>query len=247
MFTVNTIRHLVLILLIAVLTAAGAFAQAAPKPITRTGLVEALRLGGLSPAELVQFVQKRGVDFQITESIERELRDVGATPELVSAVKSNYRAAAAPERPQSPPPSAAPAAASPAPAAAGPQGARTLSEVHKIFIDKMPNDLDQYLRAEISKQLPTRLVVVLNREDADAIMTGVGDHKTGTGAVVTGRYLGLHDNATGAISIVDKSGTLVLWSSEAGDRSILMGAVKRGGPRKVADRLIHNLRKAMGL
>jgi len=54
----------------------------------------------------------------------------------------------------------------------------------------------------------------------------------------------LHDTATGAVSIVDKAGT-VLWASEAGDRSLLLGPIKRGGPRKVADRLVHNLKKSM--
>jgi hypothetical protein len=73
---------------------------------------------------------------------------------------------------------------------------------------------------------------------------GSSEQKTGTGAMVTGRYLGLHDVATGAISIVDKAGT-VLWAGEAGDRSLLLGPVKRGGARKVADRLVHSLKKAM--
>lgn len=229
-----------LILALALTTVCLPAQNAAHKPITRNGLVEALKLGGLSPEELISFVQKRGVDFQLTPAIEQEMRTAGATPELVQAVKANYRDPAAPQ-----PGASAPA---PPPAAAAPHGkpnVTSLLEVKKIFIEKMPNDLDQYLRAEVSKQLPGRLTVVLNREDADAIMTGVGDSKTGTGAVITGRYLGLHDNATGAVSIVDKSGSIALWSSEAGDRSLLMGAVKRGGPRKVADRLIHNLKKAL--
>jgi len=28
-----------------------------------------------------------------------------------------------------------------------------MKSIHKVFIDKMPNDLDQYLRAEFTKQL----------------------------------------------------------------------------------------------
>ena len=37
----------------------------------------------------------------------------------------------------------------------------------------MPNDLDQYLRAEIAKQFKGKLVVVLKKEDADGTITGV--------------------------------------------------------------------------
>ena len=66
-----------------------------------------------------------------------------------------------------------------------------------------------------------------------------------TGAVITGRYLGLHDNATGSISIVDKDEKVVLWSDEAGDRSLFFNAAKRGGQRKVADRLVNDLKKAI--
>jgi hypothetical protein len=75
-------------------------------------------------------------------------------------------------------------------------------------------------------------------------MVGTGEHQSGTRAAVTGRFLGLHDTATGAVSLVDKERTVVLWSSEAGDRSIWWGSLKRGGPRKVADRLVNNLKKA---
>jgi hypothetical protein len=125
------------------------------------------------------------------------------------------------------------------------QDATTLKNVRKIFLQKMPNDLDQYIEAEITKQLPGRLVVVLKQEDADAVLRGTSDQKTGTGAAITGRYLGLHDNATGSISLVDRDETVVLWSAEAGDRSVWWGAMARGGQRKVADRLVHDLKKAL--
>ena len=121
----------------------------------------------------------------------------------------------------------------------------SLRSVGKVFIEKMDNDLDQYLRAEIVKQMKGRLIVVLDKNDADAILTGVNQEKTGTGAQITGRYLGLHDNATGTVSLLDKEGKVILWSDEAGDRSLLFGPMKRGGQRKVADRLISKLKKAM--
>jgi hypothetical protein len=121
----------------------------------------------------------------------------------------------------------------------------SLNEMKKLYIDKMPNDLDQFIRAEINKELKDKITVVLVKEEADAIMTGTGENRTGTGAQVTGRYLGLHDTSTGAVSVTDRTGTRVLWSSEAGDRSLLFGAMRRAGPRKVADRLVNNLKKAL--
>src|SRR4051794_24735266 len=125
------------------------------------------------------------------------------------------------------------------------QTVTSLANVKKIFIDKMDNNLDQYLRAEFMKQMKHRVTVVLDKTDADAILTGVTEEKKGTGAQITGRYLGLHDNATGTVSLVDKEGKTILWSDEAGDRSLVFGVMKRGGERKVADRLVGKLKKAM--
>ena len=120
-----------------------------------------------------------------------------------------------------------------------------LRSVQKVFIEKMENNLDQYLRAEFSKQFKGKVVVVLEAKDADAILAGVGDEQKGTGAKITGRYLGLQDVATGTVSLLDKEGKVILWSDEAGDRSLMFGAMRRGGQRKVAERLVGKLKKAM--
>jgi hypothetical protein len=121
-----------------------------------------------------------------------------------------------------------------------------LRSIHKIYIDKMPNDLDQYLRAEFFKQMGGKIEIVLDEKDAEGILTGVSEEKKGTGAQITGRYLGLHDNAVGSLSMVDKERKSILWADEAGDRSLMFGVFKRGGERKVAQRLVEKLKKAMG-
>jgi len=125
------------------------------------------------------------------------------------------------------------------------QDAHALKSVHRVFIEKMPNDLDQYLRAEIAKQFKGSLIVVLKKEDADGIITGVNEEQKGTAAKVTGRYLGLHDTVNGTISLLDQTESEILWSDEAGDRNLFFGIAHRGGERKLADRLIGKLKKAM--
>jgi flagellar basal body-associated protein FliL len=282
----------------------------APKPITKQGLIDALRIGGLTLQELMQFVRDRGVDFQVTPEVEAELRSAAAQRELIEAVRGSFRGAVAPGAPAVPAapltkneivtllqvgtpatrieqlvgersvrfamtpeiarelqaagatrplidsiarraPAAAPArgpAATPAAVPAGPKltpNITSLRAMKKLYIEKMPSELDQFIRAEITKELKDRIMMVLSKEEADAIMTGSGENRTGTGAQVTGRVLGLHDNSTGAITISDRTGSVVLWSSEAGDRSLFWGSVRRGGPRKVADRLVNNLKKAL--
>src|ERR671917_114885 len=72
-----------------------ASAAQAKKPITREGLVKAVRINGLSTAELIQQVQSRGVSFQMTAEAEAELRAAGARPEVIEAARANYRPGAA--------------------------------------------------------------------------------------------------------------------------------------------------------
>lgn len=75
----------------ALLLCPAASSAQAKKPITREGLVKAVRINGLSTAELVQQVQSRGVSFQMTPDAEAELRAAGARPEVIAAARSNYR------------------------------------------------------------------------------------------------------------------------------------------------------------
>ena len=91
--------RLVAALSLAALLAAAAFllfpaaAWAQTKPISREGLVKAVRINGLSTAELIQQIQTRGVSFEMTPDAEAELRSAGARPEVIEAARANYRAA----------------------------------------------------------------------------------------------------------------------------------------------------------
>ena len=165
------------------------------------------------------------------------------------AIDPSPRPEMKPVAPRSQPSSPDAAAAAPAKARAiastTPSDPITLQDLRKIFIEPMASDLDQYIRAEITKQLTGRLVVVLNRDAADAVLRGTAENKTGVGAAITGRYLALHDNASASVSLVDRAETVVLWASEAGDRSLTFGVLARGGQRKVADRLVKNLKRVL--
>lgn len=118
---------------------------------------------------------------------------------------------------------------------------KVISKGAAIFIEEMPQDLDGYIRAELfKKKIP--LKVVLAAEEATLIMMGGGEsdekRKWHEGWLTTTR-----DHATGNVMIVDKASGQLLWASEAGDRSVWWGSLKRGGMRKVADRIVNNLKK----
>jgi hypothetical protein len=125
------------------------------------------------------------------------------------------------------------------------QQPQTLRSVHKIFVDPMAHDLDKYIREEIISQMKERIVVVVDKNDADAILTGIDEEQTGAGKKLTGRYLGLHNVATGTLSLLDKDGKVLLWSDDAGDQSVMFTALKKGGQRKVAKRLVGKFLKAL--
>ena len=120
-----------------------------------------------------------------------------------------------------------------------------LSQITTIFIEEMPDDLHAYIAAEMMRKFKGRIEPVLNPDLADAILSGTGEYQSGLGAAVTGRYFGLHDTATAAVILTDWSGTHLLWADEAGDRSLFGGAWTRGGPRKVASRLMKHLDDAI--
>jgi hypothetical protein len=213
------------------------------KPITYKGLTDSLKMHGLSNAELTQIIKSRGVDFELTSDMEAALKGLGADADLIAAVRASYKGAPAadkgqaPTNPVSPPPTTAPPATPPPTPAPQPQQSKpevpanapvitSIRDVKKLFIEKMPNDLDEYIKAEISRQMPGRLVMVLHLEDADAVMKGVATNRNGN------------------VTITDVRGATELWAGEAGDKGLYLTKI-HGGEKKVAERLVSSLKKAI--
>jgi hypothetical protein len=114
----------------------------------------------------------------------------------------------------------------------------------RLFVEEMDHDLDGYIRAEIAKkQVP--LVVVMDVEQADLIMMGsasAAEKRSWLEGLLTPVE---KDKNTGNVMIFNKAEKVMLWASEAGDSTVFWGALKRGGPRNVAERLVGNLKKAI--
>ena len=113
----------------------------------------------------------------------------------------------------------------------------------KIFIAKMDNGLDGFIPPEIIKQkLP--IVIVLDEAQADYVLVGASikedDHWYNYA------FWGKDRNEGNVRMLNIKEKTLV-WAGEAGDRSLWWGMLKRGGQRKVADRIIRQMKKDLGL
>jgi hypothetical protein len=200
---------------------------------------------GLGEGVIISMIQSQPGKYSLSADDLVKLKRDGISDKVLAAMVSKGSTGA----PSAPAPAPVPVVAAPPPVTPAPAPAVAtpdLRAIHKIYVDKLDNDLDQYLRAEFFKQMKGRVSIVLEEKDADGILTGISDEEKGTGAKITGRYLGLHDLATGSLSLLDKERKVILWSDEAGDRSLIFSAVHRGGERKVAQRLVGKLKKAMG-
>src|SRR5579862_8563189 len=106
-----------------------------------------------------------------------------------------------------------------------------LFNVKKVYVEKMDNNLDQYITSEISKQFHGSLEVVLDRSKADGIIKGIN--------------VGAQNTTKATIQLVDPNGKVVLWSGTGGDREKLFLDLKHGGEQKVAAHLVKEMHKAM--
>ena len=106
-----------------------------------------------------------------------------------------------------------------------------LFNVKKVYVEKMDNNLDQYITSEISKQFHGSLEVVLDASKADGIIKGIN--------------VGAQNTTKATIELVDPNGKVVLWSGTGGDREKVFLDLKHGGEEKVAAHLVKELKHAM--
>ncbi len=64
----------------------------AKSPYAKDILLKVVNLNALSTKEVAQAIKQRGVSFQLTEEISVEFQTAGARPELLEAMRRNYRA-----------------------------------------------------------------------------------------------------------------------------------------------------------
>ena len=61
------------------------------RPFGKEWLIQTLKSGAVKPADLAQQIHARGVRFKATADDEKELRDAGATDEVITAVRENFK------------------------------------------------------------------------------------------------------------------------------------------------------------
>lgn len=109
------------------------------------------------------------------------------------------------------------------------QPVETLTAVKKVFVEKMDNDLDQFIVSAISKKFHGTLTVVLDKSNADAILRAKSDQQSTIKATV---------------EMVDPTGRIILWSGTASDKNKIIR--KHEGDERIGNALMDQLKKAMG-
>lgn len=114
-----------------------------------------------------------------------------------------------------------------------PQTVTRLSDVRKIYVDKMPGNLDGALRDEIAKLFPKTVHVVLQEKDADGVLVET--------------KINPEDVHTTTVNLMDDGRRTVLWSGSTGDRDIWFAGLRKNSTNEIARSLVKKLKKAMHL
>jgi len=180
------------------------------------------------------------VSFTPSAEISAEVTAAGGNRSLLGAIAEKASASPAPVSSASGGRSSSPTTAqAPPPQPGGAPGKPRSGS--RVFIAPMEGNLQGFLATEIvKKKVPVTLVTDENQ--AEFILTGAslaGDNKW-YNTVFGGR-----DKNEGNVQMVSVAGKQVVWAGEAGDRSLWWGNLRRGGQRKVADRIVQKMKKEL--
>jgi hypothetical protein len=122
---------------------------------------------------------------------------------------------------------------------ADPKSRGKLPAGSRLFVSSMQGNLDGFISAEIVKK---KLLVSLTADEgsADYVLTGSSIKADDKWYHVA---FGGKDKNEGNVALICVKDKTVVWAGEAGDRSMWLGGWKRGGERKVADRIVSKMKQ----
>lgn len=146
--------------------------------IKKDGLLKAIRLNGLTTEELIDRIKERGVDFQVTPDVEKELQDAGADSQLIKAVRDSYRT------PTPPTPVVAPSSSKPVaqPASHSNRPPLNNDEVLTLLQSGVPSERVEKLVADrgVNFTLNTQISQTLRTAGAmPSLIASIAEHLSG--------------------------------------------------------------------
>jgi serine/threonine-protein kinase len=150
-------------------------------------------------------------------------------------------------QPETPAASTAPPSAPPRPAPAveakpALPTVSVLTDVKTLFVAPMPDQLEDAVRAEMNKQLRSRIRLVTAKDDGDALIQCWVEDSGGGVTSAPGRVLGVKGRKSATFKIFDRAGKQLLWQEEVSDkRGVLHFRVDSN--EKLAERVVSKLKK----
>lgn len=217
-----------------------AFAQDSAVTLQNADVLTMVR-AKLPPALIIEKINTSSCSFDTFPSVLAELKYKGVPDEVLMAMVHAPRGARPKEN--SPP---APELRTEVKAAENVGGVilRDRSETPynaRFFVAPMEENFDGLITAlMIEKRLPVS--VVADESLADFIIVGgtnKGTHKWYDTVFGSGYE---RDRSQGSIRVIRVRDKTVIWGAQKGDRSLWWGALKKGGKRKVAERLVNEMK-----
>jgi hypothetical protein len=110
----------------------------------------------------------------------------------------------------------------------------------RMFISPMQGNLDGFIAAEVIKQ-HVPILVVTDERDAQFVLTGLSLHEDDRWYHIA--FGTFKDRNEGNVRLLNMQSGTMAWAGEAGDRSLIYGGLRRGGQRKIAQRIVDHMRK----
>ena len=82
--------------------------------------------------------------------------------------------------------------------------------------------------------------------DADVVMRVTLDEQKGKGIAQAGRIFGVKDHATVRAVVFDSRTSHVIWQQGAGDRKPIIGSFRGESLKRLAERIVKELRDSYG-
>ncbi len=207
------------------------------RPIQMAGLIAALKVGG-SPMEgdIEQAIGRRGVSFQLTPAQSDALRTAGASEAFIKVVDGNYYARDSITPKPAAKGDAAPTIPKPAPHIA------KVGDARSIFVECGQDDMRGAIRDEIKKQFGGKLQLMDAASGSDVVMKV---SLTGPNGGSVTRALGLKDHAQIHAIVVDGASGNTVWEQDAGDRKPILGIFQGDTMKRLASRIVKELKDSM--
>lgn len=195
--------------------------QSKPETLTNETIVQLSKVG-LGDEVIISMIASQPGSYSQTSSEIIKMKEAGVSDKVIAAVLS-YKVASPLNVPGRDP--------------------LHIEENSRLFISPMESNLNEFISAEIVKQkLP--LVLVLAERDADYILTGLSQQtEVKWYDVISGSLVGGKDRLEASAKLVRVKDKTFVWAGESGDRSLIFGGLKRGGQRKLAERIVKKMKE----